>query len=85
MTRARAAWRRRAWIGFLLAPGMAVMLLFVVVPLVSAFLDAFRAFNGAAPGPFVGLAQLRVRAARPGFCADHLPRALAQRDRLRLA
>jgi raffinose/stachyose/melibiose transport system permease protein len=48
-------WRLRAWIGFLLLPGLAVMTLFVVAPLVAAFLDAFRAFNGAAPGPFIGL------------------------------
>jgi raffinose/stachyose/melibiose transport system permease protein len=60
-------WRRRAWIGLLLAPGLAVMTLFVVLPLVSAFLDAFRGFNGAAAGPFVGLANFRAVLFDPAF------------------
>ena len=65
--RARAAWRRRAWIGFLLLPATAVMLLFVVIPLAAAFLDAFRGFNGASPGPFVGLRNFRAVLVDPAF------------------
>src|SRR5579875_375833 len=63
----KRTWRLRAWIGFLLLPGAAVMTLFVVVPLVSAFLDAFRAFNGAAPGPFVGLRNFAAVLLDPAF------------------
>lgn len=51
--------RRILWIAALLLPAAATMLVFVAVPLLTAFLDAFRSFNGAAPGPFVGLRNFR--------------------------
>jgi raffinose/stachyose/melibiose transport system permease protein len=50
--------RRRFWILFLLAPAAAVMTLFVVVPVLGAFADAFRSFQGPRPIGWVGLANL---------------------------
>ena len=45
------------------------MLLFMVLPMAQAFLGAFRAFNGAAPGPFVGLANFQDVLLQPPFAA----------------
>ncbi len=46
---------RALWIGVLLAPALATMLLFVVWPLLGAFADAFYSFRGLAPDRFAGL------------------------------
>lgn len=48
-------YRRGLWIGFLLAPGLVVMTLFVAAPLVSALRYAFYSFHGLAPSDFIGL------------------------------
>ena len=39
----------------LLAPGALILLAFMALPMAGAFLGAFRSYNGAAPGPWVGL------------------------------
>ncbi len=51
--------RRGLWVACLLAPAAAVMTLFVVVPVLGAFADAFRSFQGPRPTGWVGLANLR--------------------------
>lgn len=51
--------RRGAWIALLLAPAALILLLFMALPMAGAFLGAFRSFNGAAPGPWVSLANFR--------------------------
>ncbi len=51
--------RRRLWIAALLAPGAFILLAFVALPMAGAFAGAFRAYNGAAPGAWVGLANFR--------------------------
>ena len=51
--------RRGLWILLLLAPGAAVMTMFVVVPVLGAFADAFRSFQGPRPTGWVGFANLR--------------------------
>jgi raffinose/stachyose/melibiose transport system permease protein len=61
--------RRGLWILFLVVPAATVMLAFVVVPILSAFLDAFRSFNGAAPGPFIGLRNFAQVLVEPPFAA----------------
>ena len=50
-----ARYRRGLWIGFLLAPGLVVMTVFVAAPLVSALRYAFYSFHGLAPADFIGL------------------------------
>ena len=50
-----ARYRRGLWIGFLLAPGLVVMTLFVAAPLVSSLRYAFYSFHGLAPADFIGL------------------------------
>ncbi|MBU6497975.1 MAG: sugar ABC transporter permease [Rhodospirillales bacterium] len=49
----------RLWLAFLLAPGLVVMTMFVVWPLLSAFRYAFYGFHGLVPAGFVGLANFR--------------------------
>jgi raffinose/stachyose/melibiose transport system permease protein len=49
----------RLWIAFLLTPGIVTMLVFVVMPMLSAFGYAFRSFNGLRPAAFVGLLNFR--------------------------
>lgn len=61
--------RRGLWIGLLLAPAALVMLLFMALPMAGAFASAFRSFNGAAPGPWVGLANFRDVLLVPPFAA----------------
>lgn len=51
--------RRGAWIAFLLAPAALVMTLFVVVPVLGAFADAFQSFQGPRAIGWVGFANLR--------------------------
>lgn len=59
--------RRGLWIAVLLAPAATVMLAFVAYPLLSAFLDAFRSFNGAAPVGWAGLLHFRDVLLEPPF------------------
>jgi len=49
------SWRLRLWLIFLLAPGLAVMTVFVVLPLVSALAYSLFSWNGLARGEFAGL------------------------------
>ena len=56
MPRRPRRWRRGMWIAVLLAPGLAVMTLFVAVPLLSSFRYAFYNFKGVLPDAFIGLA-----------------------------
>ena len=73
---AAAARRRGLWIGFLLAPALLVMTLFVAWPLASAFRYAFYAFNGLAASHFIGLENFRAVLFEPPYSAWTL-RALA--------
>lgn len=61
--------RRGAWIALLLAPAALILLLFMALPMAGAFLGAFRSFNGAAPGPWVGLANFRDVLLVPPFAS----------------
>jgi raffinose/stachyose/melibiose transport system permease protein len=61
--------RRAAWIGFLLAPALVVMTLFVAWPLVSAFGYAFYSFNGVLAADFVGLRNFVEVLTQPPFAA----------------
>jgi raffinose/stachyose/melibiose transport system permease protein len=75
--RAEAArWRLRLWIAVLLAPGLAVMTLFVAIPLLSSFRYAFYDFKGVLPDGFVGLANFRAVLFEPPF-AEQTWRAFA--------
>jgi raffinose/stachyose/melibiose transport system permease protein len=58
--RTRRKLHRAAWLGFLLLPPLAVMLTFVVTPIVSAFAYAFYHWDGLARGEFVGLDNFRA-------------------------
>jgi raffinose/stachyose/melibiose transport system permease protein len=51
---------RNAWISALLVPALAIVTIFVVVPIVMAFFYAFYSWNGLARGPFVGVENFRV-------------------------
>lgn len=51
--------KRAAWIGFLIAPAMAVMLGFIVLPMVSALTYSLYDWNGLARGDFVWLENFR--------------------------
>lgn len=53
-------WRRRLWIALLLAPGLAVMTIFVVLPLTSALAYSVYSWNGLARGGFAGLENFRL-------------------------
>jgi len=59
--------RRGLWIAALLAPASLILLLFMALPMAGAFLGAFRSFNGAAPGPWVGFANFRDVLLAPPF------------------
>lgn len=61
--------RRGLWIAALLAPAALLLLVFMALPMAGAFLGAFRSFNGAAPGPWVGLANFRDVLLTPPFAA----------------
>ena len=54
------SWRLRLWLGFLLAPPLALMTVFVVYPLASAFSYSFYEWNGLARGGFAGLENFRL-------------------------
>lgn len=54
------SWRLNIWIVFLLAPGLAVMTLFVVLPLASALAYSLYSWNGLARGGFAGLENFRL-------------------------
>ncbi len=71
----RPPWRRGLWIAFLLAPGLAVMTLFVAAPLLSSFRYAFYNFHGVLPDTFIGLANFRDILLDPTY-ADTTWRAL---------
>ncbi len=59
--------REAIWIAFLLAPALAIMLVFVAWPMVSAFGYAFQSFNGLASATFVGLRNFREVLFEPPF------------------
>lgn len=61
--------RRGLWIAALLAPATLILLLFMALPMAGAFLGAFRSFNGAASGLWVGLANFRDVLLEPPFAA----------------
>ena len=61
--------RRSLWIALLLAPGALILIAFMAVPMASAFLGAFRHYNGSAPGPWVGLQNLIDVLLRAPFAA----------------
>ena len=54
------SWRLRLWVIFLLAPGLAVMTVFVVLPLASALAYSLYSWNGLARGGFAGLENFRL-------------------------
>lgn len=54
------SWRLRLWVIFLLAPGLAVMTVFVVLPLASALAYSLYSWNGLARGGFAGLENFRI-------------------------
>ena len=56
----QTSWRRPLWLAALLAPGLAIVAIFVVVPIVSALAYSFYHWNGLARGAFVGLENFRV-------------------------
>ncbi len=56
----RNGWSRRLWIAALLAPAAIIVLLFVIVPLSSAFIYSLYAWNGMARGAYVGLANFQT-------------------------
>jgi raffinose/stachyose/melibiose transport system permease protein len=66
---ATARWRLRLWILLLLAPGLAVMTLFVAAPLLSSFRYAFYRFDGLLPAAFIGLANFRDVLAEAPYAA----------------
>jgi raffinose/stachyose/melibiose transport system permease protein len=53
-------WARPAWIGLLIAPALAIMVAFVVVPLALALAYSFYSWNGVAEGDFIGLENFRT-------------------------
>lgn len=59
--------RRGLWIALLLAPGALILLAFVALPMAGAFAGAFRAYNGAAPGAWIGFANFRDVLLEPPF------------------
>lgn len=58
-TRTSLVSRRSLWIGFLLAPAALIMLVFVVMPLVSALQLSFFEFDGLKPSNFVWFENFR--------------------------
>ena len=52
-------WRRAGWIAFLILPALAIMVTFVIVPIVSALAFSLYEWRGTARGAFVGLANFR--------------------------
>src|SRR5262245_6047855 len=59
--------RRVLWIAALLAPGLALMTTFVVVPLLSALAYSLFSWNGLARGDFAGLENFRLVLFQPPF------------------
>ncbi len=53
-------WSRGLWIAALLAPAVLIVSLFVLVPLASAFVFSFYAWNGLARGAWSGLANFNT-------------------------
>ena len=51
---------RKLWIAALLAPALVIVLLFVIVPIASAFLYAFYSWRGLARADFIGLENFRL-------------------------
>ncbi|MBV9538572.1 MAG: sugar ABC transporter permease [Acidisphaera sp.] len=64
---ARRRWRRSLWIAFLLTPGVLTMIVFVVWPMLSAFLYAFRSFQGLHAVGFIGFENFRKVLFEPPF------------------
>jgi raffinose/stachyose/melibiose transport system permease protein len=52
-------YRLAAWIAFLLAPALAIVIVFIVMPIVSALTAAFYDWEGLARGEFTGLENFR--------------------------
>ncbi len=67
--------RRALWIAALLAPALALMTAFVVVPLASALAYSLYSWNGLARGDFAGLENFRLVLFQPPF-SDWTRRAL---------
>lgn len=61
--------RRHLWIGFLLAPALLTMAVFVVWPLLGALRFSFYDFDGLRPSGFAGLRNFVDVLARPPFAA----------------
>ena len=53
-------WSRRLWIAMLLAPALLVLIVFVIVPLATAFLYSAYSWNGLQRGAFAGLENFRT-------------------------
>jgi raffinose/stachyose/melibiose transport system permease protein len=51
---------RKLWIAALLAPALVIVLLFVIVPIASAFVYAFYSWRGLARDEFIGLENFRI-------------------------
>ncbi len=51
----RSHWWLRLWIAALLAPGLAIVVVFVALPILSALAYSFYQWNGLARGSFIGL------------------------------
>ena len=56
----KATWRQPLWLAALLAPGIVIVALFVVVPILSALAYSFYHWNGLARGAFIGLENFRL-------------------------
>ena len=67
--------RRALWLAALLAPALALMTAFVVVPLGSALAYSLFSWNGLARGDFAGLENFRLVLFQPPF-SDWTRRAL---------
>jgi len=52
-------WRKRLWIAALLAPAAVILLVFVIVPVVSALAYSLYKWNGLARGEFAGFANFQ--------------------------
>lgn len=56
---ASAGYRRAAWIAFLIVPPLAVVVLFIIWPIIAALSAAFYHWDGLARGAFTGLGNFR--------------------------
>lgn len=56
----QSSWRQPLWLAALLAPGLIIVAVFVVVPILSALAYSFYHWNGLARGAFIGLENFRL-------------------------